>query len=108
MLKLLTKRYSEGILKLYSNTFKGYEWYWISQYQNLSESFIEKYKDKVCWSNVSRCQKLSLSFVKNNINRINFRGMCKYNDKISKETKAFAIQMVVKQNQFLKFLNISF
>ena len=38
-------------------------WVWISQYQNLSESFIEKFKDKVDWGWISEFQKLSENFI---------------------------------------------
>ena len=39
------------------------EWYYISEYQKLSESFIEKYSDKVNWRNISKYQNLSESFI---------------------------------------------
>ena len=38
-------------------------WYFISKYQNLSESFIEEHKDLVNWYWISQCQKLSESFI---------------------------------------------
>ena len=46
-------------------------WYFISKNQKLTESFIEKYKDNVNWTNISRYQKLTESFIE------------KYNLKIS-------------------------
>ena len=47
------------------------DWFWVSQYQKLSESFIEKHIDKVEWYYISSNQKLSESFID------------KYNDKVS-------------------------
>jgi len=38
-------------------------WMWISIKQKLSEEFIEKYKDKVDWYEISRYQKLSEELV---------------------------------------------
>jgi len=46
-------------------------WSTISGAQFLSESFIEKYSDKIDWPKVSKCQKLSESFI------------TKYTDKVS-------------------------
>jgi hypothetical protein len=39
------------------------DWYDVSRYQKLSEKFIEKYKDHVDWYGVSRYQKLSEDFI---------------------------------------------
>ncbi len=38
-------------------------WNWISQYQDLSEEFINKYYDKVNWDNISKYQTLSEKFI---------------------------------------------
>jgi uncharacterized protein YnzC (UPF0291/DUF896 family) len=38
-------------------------WDEISENQNLSEEFIEKFKDKVYWERISRKQKLSEEFI---------------------------------------------
>jgi adenosine deaminase len=38
-------------------------WWWISRYQRLSEQFIEKFQDKVDWIWISRYQQLSESFI---------------------------------------------
>jgi hypothetical protein len=38
-------------------------WILLSENQNLSENFIEKYKDKIDWNCISRCQKLSTKFI---------------------------------------------
>ena len=44
--------------------YKDYvNWNYISIFQNLSESFIIKYKNEVNWSNISINQKLSRSFM---------------------------------------------
>ena len=39
-------------------------WYHISQYQYLSESFIREFKNKVEWTQISSNQKLSEKFIK--------------------------------------------
>ncbi len=46
-------------------------WYYISQYQTLSEDFIRDFQDKVAWSCITRYQQLSGSF------------LIKYKDKMS-------------------------
>ena len=40
------------------------DWRWISKYQNLSESFIREFQDKVDWGRISKYQKLSESFIR--------------------------------------------
>ena len=39
------------------------DWGWISEYQKLSEEFIEKFQDKVDWYGISINQKLSEEFI---------------------------------------------
>ena len=46
------------------NKFNDNEWYEISEFQYLSEKFIEKYENKVKWGYISRFQKLSEEFMK--------------------------------------------
>ena len=38
-------------------------WDWISQYQKLSEQFIEKFQDRVSWDYISAYQELSEEFI---------------------------------------------
>jgi hypothetical protein len=40
-------------------------------HQKLSESFIEKYIDKINWNVITACQKLSKEFIKKYNNKIN-------------------------------------
>ena len=47
-------------------------WYCISRFQKLSESFIEKYEDKVNWFHISRTQKLSESFIEKYQDKVNW------------------------------------
>jgi hypothetical protein len=60
------------------------DWSWISKCQVLSESFIEKYKDKLDWYWISKCQKLSENLILNNLELIQI-DFLKYNGHISKE-----------------------
>jgi len=41
-----------------------YDWNYISRYENLSEEFIRKFKNKVNWRNVLAKQKLSKDFIR--------------------------------------------
>ena len=57
-------KYDEKIEKQIDNKDKV-DWFYISEFQQLSESFIEKYKDKVYyWFCISKYQKLSKAFMK--------------------------------------------
>ena len=51
----------ESILDKYSNLIQN--WEHVSFFQVLSESFIEKYADKVDWHSIFRYQKLSIQFI---------------------------------------------
>jgi len=48
------------------------DWVYISSYQKLSEGFIEKFKDRVDWFHISRTQKLSESFIEKYKNKVNW------------------------------------
>jgi hypothetical protein len=61
-------------------------WYKISVYQNLSEKFIEKHLVEVNWAGISLCQELSEQFIKKHIRKINFYYLM-INDKISNKIK---------------------
>ena len=43
---------------------KYIDWFWISEYQKLSEDFIREFKDKVNWYWISEKQKLSEDFIR--------------------------------------------
>jgi hypothetical protein len=60
---LRAKKYTEEDLEKHINDFTKDHWSWISEYQKLSESFIEEFKDKVDWLYISRCQILSEPFI---------------------------------------------
>jgi len=51
---------SESFIERYKNKV---DWEWISANQKLSEKFIEKHKDKVSWEYISQYQKLSDIFI---------------------------------------------
>ena len=44
------------------------------------ESFIEKYKDRVDWYNISRCQKLSEEFLERHKDKVNWPLIFIYQD----------------------------
>jgi len=54
--------------KLYKKSREDFknkvDWYYISQFQTLSEEFIREFQDKVEWYDISWCQKLSEEFIK--------------------------------------------
>jgi hypothetical protein len=60
------------------------DWYWISMCQQLSESFIEKYEDKVIWLYISQYQTLSKTFIEKFQNEIDWWYVSKYQN-LSKE-----------------------
>jgi hypothetical protein len=55
------QRLSEEFIKEFQDKVN---WYYVSQYQRLSEEFIKEFQDKVNWSCVSECQKLSEKFIR--------------------------------------------
>jgi len=57
---------SEKEIDNISNT----QWTDISQYQQLSEDFIEKFRNKVDWHNISEYQKLSEEFIEKFRNKV--------------------------------------
>ena len=71
-------------------------WYCISEYQKLSEKFIEKHENKVNWYCISESQKLSEKFIEKHENKVNWYHIScsqklsekfieKHADKINKE-----------------------
>jgi hypothetical protein len=48
------------------------DWWEISRYQSLSESFMERHADRLDWSGISRYQSLSEPFMKRHADRLNW------------------------------------
>jgi hypothetical protein len=82
---LIDNQYLEEELKIYINDFNEEHWTIISRNQVLSESFIERYKDKVDWEEISEFQKLSENFILNNLDLIDIDYL-EENENIPKET----------------------
>ena len=53
-------------------------WNWISRYQKLSESFIEKHSAKVNWDYISEYQKLSESFIEKHSAKVDWNYISVY------------------------------
>src|SRR5574344_702705 len=64
------QKLSEGFIEKYSDKV---DWWYISRYQKLSEGFIEKYIDKVYWGYISRYQLLSEEFIEKYSDKVNLR-----------------------------------
>ncbi len=54
------------------------DWYWVSQNQKLSEEFIEKHKDDVYWTNISDAQKLSETFINKHKSNVDWNKILTY------------------------------
>ncbi len=59
---LKNQKISEPLIEKYQGKLQNY-WFYISQHQELSESFIEKHKDDVCWDYIFNFQHLSADFI---------------------------------------------
>ena len=70
----------KDIEKFFDENIDNFEVEWdnISQYQTLSEEFIEKHYDKVEWCNISEYQKLSEEFIKKHIDKVNWFYISRY------------------------------
>lgn len=55
----------------------------VGRYQRLSESFIERNREWVCWDMVSKYQKLSVAFLRRNMHMLNFSIIAKRRDLMS-------------------------
>ena len=62
----------KDIEKFFDNNINNFEvdYYMLSRYQKLSESFIKKYKDKVYWNYISIYQTLSEKFIEKYIDKV--------------------------------------
>jgi hypothetical protein len=82
---------SESFIEKYEDKVN---WYYISMSQTLSETFIEKHADKISWFLISQYQKFSIPFIKKHFKRICFLSTFLYNNVISKEVKIFVIKKI--------------
>src|SRR5574343_458953 len=69
------QKLSESFIEKYVDKV---EWWYISVYQKLSEEFIEKHGDKVNWDCISAYQKLSEEFIEKHGDKVNWRCISKY------------------------------
>ncbi len=63
----MTVKYSEEELQKYMDKFSGEEKIFLTRHQDISEGFIERNKDKVCWLVISTEKKLSEPFMERNL-----------------------------------------
>ena len=70
----------KDIEKFFDENIKNFEvdWVYISIYQKLSESFIEKHIDKVKWNYISMFQTLSESFIEKYFDKVRWSYISKY------------------------------
>ena len=61
-----------------SDYISKYDWGNISQFQKLSESFIEKHKDKLNWVNISKFQTLSEEFIGKHKDKVNWNCISRF------------------------------
>ena len=54
------------------------DWYFISICQNLSEDFIDKHTDKVDWDSISICQNLSEDFIDKHTDKVDWNSISIY------------------------------
>ena len=59
-------------VEYFGGNFNEINWINISYYQELSEDFIEKHKDRVNWNYISYCQKLSEDFIEKHMDRVDW------------------------------------
>ena len=60
------------------------DWYYISEYQKLSEDFIREFQDKVKWDWISMFQKLSEDLIREFQNKIDWYNIS-YHQKLSED-----------------------
>ena len=84
----------EKLSEEFIEKFKDKVNFWrISQYQKLSEEFIQKFQDKVNWSCISQYQKLNEEFIKKFQDKVNWIHISQY-QKLSEEfIKEFKIKI---------------
>lgn len=79
-MSLVNNKYTIEELEEYiaNNELNSTDWYTISKYQKLTETFIEKYKDKVVWKSISKYQKLTEPFIDKHSDRVDWYSILKY------------------------------
>ena len=80
--------FTEDFIRSYKSFFNDYTWMYISQYQELSEPFMEEFQNDIWWYQISGYQNLSINFIIKFYDRLSFRNLM-LNYKISNETKEF-------------------
>ena len=75
------------------------DWYCISVYQKLSEEFITKFQYKVHWSYISQFQKLSEEFIEKFQDKLNWTYISKY-QKLSEEF-IIKFNLTIPENSWL-------
>jgi hypothetical protein len=68
-------------------------WILISQYQTLSEEFINRYRSKLSWYSLSEFQNMSEEFMIRHINYIKLKKL-ERNKKIPKEVKQSIVNLI--------------
>ena len=70
----------KDIEKFFDENINNFEVDWddISEYQTLSEEFIEKYSDKVNWDDISEYQKLSEDFIEKHSDKVDWFCISRY------------------------------
>jgi hypothetical protein len=79
-LDLIDKKYSEEELEKHADSFNELDWYYISKYQSLSESFIKKYSYKFLWGDISAYQILSEKFIEKYSDKVNWTYISRYQE----------------------------
>lgn len=93
-----SQKLSESFIEKYKDKV---DWVWISKYQKLSESFIGRYQDRVDWVCVSKYQYLSEKFIEKYRNKINWDLVSEYQ---------FISKFFIKKYRYrinMKFINDS-
>jgi len=87
-------------VKEFRNKMPSVDWYYTSIHRKLSESFIEKYKNKVSWIAVSAYQKLSEKFIEKHEDKVDWHHISSYQklseDFIEKYKHSVAWSMISK------------
>ena len=72
------------------------DWFWISRFQKLSESFIREFQDKVNWGGISECQKLSEDFIREFQDKVSWYRISRYQEL----SESFREEFKDKLNQY--------
>jgi len=80
----------EDIIRVGCPYFDLNDWYTLCKYQEVSESFIREFKDKLDWCFVSKYQKLSESFIREFQDRVDWDYISEY----QKLSESFLIEFI--------------